>query len=56
MLAGLASKTGKTRSELIREAIQQAYATADVKKTIAQLTQIQSFADLDAKSFSRATR
>jgi len=47
LLARLAVKTGKTRSELIRDALQEVYARTDVKTTINKIVGLQSFADFE---------
>jgi metal-responsive CopG/Arc/MetJ family transcriptional regulator len=43
LLSAMASKTGKTRSELIRDAINEVYSTTDVKAAIGKLSGLQSF-------------
>lgn len=47
LLGRLAVKTGKTRSELIRDAIKEVYSSADVKSTIRKIAGLQSFADFE---------
>ncbi len=47
LLDRLAKKTGKTRSELIRDAIEEVYSHNDVNKVIQKIVGLQSFADFE---------
>lgn len=47
MLARLATRTGKTRSELIRDALQEVYMQNDVKETVNKIVGLRSFSDLE---------
>ncbi len=47
LLTRLSKKTGKTRSELIRDAIRDVYSQNDVKTTINKIVGLQSFADFE---------
>lgn len=47
MLARLSNRTGKTRSELIRDALQQIYLQSDVKETVNKIVGLRSFSDLE---------
>lgn len=47
LLSRLGNKTGKTRSELIRDALREVYAENDVKQTIKKIVGLQSFADFE---------
>lgn len=47
LLARLAARTGKTRSELIRDALEQVYQQNDVKQVVNKIVGLRSFADLE---------
>lgn len=49
-LASLAQKTGKTRSQLIREALSRNYMQADVGKALGQVQGLKSFAQVNDKA------
>lgn len=47
LLTQLARKSGKTRSELIREAINEVYARNDVKAVVNKIAGLRSFAEFE---------
>ncbi|MFW5702930.1 MAG: ribbon-helix-helix protein, CopG family [Candidatus Dojkabacteria bacterium] len=47
LLAQLSKKTGKTRSELVREAIQQIYSNQDLASTLVKAKSLSSFMGMD---------
>jgi hypothetical protein len=46
----MASKTGKTRSELIRKALKQVYMQNDINKVLNKMSDLRSFNDFESES------
>jgi len=56
LLTSLSTKTGKTRSELIREAISEAYSTDNVQEIVGKMAQLQSFANFGVSTETERER